>query len=54
MFGPDKCGNENKLHFIFNHKNPRNGTISEKHWTKANNVNNLDEVSFFLSYIFNI
>ncbi|OTF81451.1 calnexin-like protein [Euroglyphus maynei] len=44
MFGPDKCGNENKLHFIFNHKNPRNGTITEKHWTKANSVTNMDEV----------
>ena len=45
MFGPDKCGNENKLHFIFNHKNPKNGTVTEKHWTKANSVTNLDEVS---------
>ncbi|KAF7490969.1 Calnexin [Sarcoptes scabiei] len=44
MFGPDKCGNENKLHFIFNHKNPRNGTITEKHWIKAGSVTNLDEV----------
>lgn len=46
MFGPDKCGNENKLHFIFNHKNPKNGTVSEKHWKKAGSVSKLDEVSF--------
>ncbi|XP_075972358.1 calnexin 99A isoform X2 [Anticarsia gemmatalis] len=34
MFGPDKCGNDNKLHFIFRHTNPRNGTIEEKHSKK--------------------
>ncbi|CAH0759455.1 unnamed protein product [Diatraea saccharalis] len=34
MFGPDKCGNDNKLHFIFRHKNPINGTIEEKHSKK--------------------
>ncbi|KAL0884259.1 hypothetical protein ABMA27_016249 [Loxostege sticticalis] len=34
MFGPDKCGNDNKLHFIFRHKNPRNGSIEEKHSKK--------------------
>lgn len=34
MFGPDKCGNDVKLHFIFRHKNPLNGSISEKHCRK--------------------
>ncbi|XP_047357279.1 calnexin isoform X1 [Vespa velutina] len=34
MFGPDKCGNDHKLHFIFRHKNPLNGTIEEKHCKK--------------------
>ncbi|XP_049765930.1 calnexin isoform X2 [Schistocerca cancellata] len=34
MFGPDKCGNDHKLHFIFRHKNPVNGTLSEKHCKK--------------------
>ncbi|CAB3235664.1 unnamed protein product [Arctia plantaginis] len=34
MFGPDKCGNDNKLHFIFRHTNPKNGTIEEKHSKK--------------------
>ncbi|XP_066999252.2 calnexin isoform X2 [Anabrus simplex] len=34
MFGPDKCGNDHKLHFIFRHKNPINGTITEKHCKK--------------------
>lgn len=31
MFGPDKCGEDYKLHFIFRHKNPINGDIEEKH-----------------------
>jgi calnexin len=44
MFGPDKCGNEMKLHFIFQHKNPKNGTLSEKHWKKTTNINKIDEV----------
>lgn len=34
MFGPDKCGNDHKLHFIFRHRNPLNGTLSEKHSKK--------------------
>ncbi|RWS31248.1 calnexin-like protein, partial [Leptotrombidium deliense] len=43
MFGPDKCGNDYKLHFIFMHKNPRNGTLREIHWKKSTAVNKLDE-----------
>ncbi|TGZ79671.1 Calreticulin-domain-containing protein [Ascodesmis nigricans] len=31
MFGPDKCGATNKVHFIFNHKNPKTGEYEEKH-----------------------
>lgn len=31
MFGPDKCGGTNKVHFIFRHKNPISGEIEEKH-----------------------
>ncbi|XP_078324278.1 calnexin-like isoform X2 [Crassostrea virginica] len=34
MFGPDKCGLDNKLHFIFRHKNPKTGEIEEKHAKK--------------------
>lgn len=34
MFGPDKCGNDAKLHFIFRHVNPINGSITEKHCKK--------------------
>jgi len=31
MFGPDKCGSTNKVHFIFQHKNPKTGEYEEKH-----------------------
>lgn len=31
MFGPDKCGATNKVHFIFRHKNPLTGDYEEKH-----------------------
>ncbi|XP_065189140.1 calnexin-like isoform X1 [Sycon ciliatum] len=31
MFGPDSCGTENKLHFIFRHKSPKTGEFEEKH-----------------------
>ncbi|XP_058986682.1 calnexin isoform X1 [Musca domestica] len=34
MFGPDKCGNDIKMHFIFRHVNPINGSITEKHCKK--------------------
>lgn len=43
MFGPDKCGNDHKLHFIFNHRNPKNGTLREIHWKKALGVSKLDD-----------
>lgn len=42
MFGPDKCGNDNKLHFIFRHENPKNGTIEEKHSKKP--TQRLDDI----------
>ncbi|KFQ20671.1 Calnexin, partial [Mesitornis unicolor] len=31
MFGPDKCGEDYKLHFVFRHKNPKTGEYDEKH-----------------------
>ncbi|GAM85986.1 hypothetical protein ANO11243_039960 [Dothideomycetidae sp. 11243] len=35
MFGPDKCGSTNKVHFIFRHKNPKTGEYEEKHLKSA-------------------
>lgn len=31
LFGPDQCGENNRIHFIFKHKNPITGTYEEKH-----------------------
>eukprot|EP01025_Chloroclados_australasicus_P003704 TRINITY_DN10889_c0_g1_i2.p1 TRINITY_DN10889_c0_g1~~TRINITY_DN10889_c0_g1_i2.p1 ORF type:complete len:547 (+),score=99.63 TRINITY_DN10889_c0_g1_i2:150-1643(+) len=31
MFGPDKCGTTDKVHFIMRHKSPKSGEIEEKH-----------------------
>lgn len=34
MFGPDKCGMDSKLHFIFRHKSPKTGEFREVHARK--------------------
>ena len=31
MFGPDRCGGTNKVHFIYKHKNPKSGEYVEHH-----------------------
>ncbi len=31
MFGPDKCGQSSKIHFILKYKNPMTGEVEEKH-----------------------
>jgi len=35
MFGPDKCGSDNKFHFIVRFKNPVTGKFEEKHAKKS-------------------
>jgi calnexin len=35
MFGPDKCGTDNKYHFIIRFKNPVTGRFEEKHAKKS-------------------
>ena len=35
MFGPDKCGTENKYHFIIRYKHPIKGTYEEHHAKKV-------------------
>jgi len=39
MFGPDKCGESYKVHFIFQHKNPLTGKFEEKHMEQPANIN---------------
>ena len=33
MFGPDRCGANNRVHFIFRHQNPLSSEWEEKHMT---------------------
>jgi calnexin len=33
MFGPDRCGSSNKVHFILQHENPISHVWEEKHFT---------------------
>ncbi|XP_030477511.2 calnexin homolog [Syzygium oleosum] len=40
MFGPDKCGSTNKVHFIFKHKNPKTGEYVEHHLKNPASVPN--------------
>lgn len=40
MFGPDKCGSTNKVHFIFRHKNPKTGEYEEKHLEDTPHITN--------------
>ncbi|CAG8516913.1 5126_t:CDS:10 [Paraglomus occultum] len=39
MFGPDRCGATNKVHFIFRHKHPKTGEYEEKHLIGAPTAN---------------
>ena len=39
MFGPDRCGMTNKVHFIFRHQNPITKKIEEKHLKDAPTAN---------------
>ncbi|CAG8575429.1 2656_t:CDS:10 [Paraglomus brasilianum] len=39
MFGPDRCGGTNKVHFIFRHKHPKTGEYEEKHLASSPSAN---------------
>lgn len=44
MFGPDKCGSDHRLHFIFAHVNNKTGERREIHWKDANTLTNLADI----------
>nr|GEW32668.1 calnexin homolog [Tanacetum cinerariifolium] len=52
MFGPDKCGVTNKVHFILKHKNPTNGEYIEHH-LKSPPVVPADKLSHVYTAIIN-
>ena len=39
MFGPDKCGENNKVHFILRHQNPVSKEWEEKHFKSDTPLN---------------
>ena len=43
MFGPDKCGADYKLHFIFRYKNPVTGEITERSPSKKADSSDLQK-----------
>jgi calnexin len=45
MFGPDKCGDTNKVHFILRHKNPVSGEWEEKHMVTPPVPDTLDKLT---------
>ncbi|CAI7756916.1 unnamed protein product [Closterium sp. NIES-54] len=45
MFGPDKCGSTNKVHFIFRHKSPKTGEYMEHHMKKPASPYTFDKLS---------
>mmetsp|Transcript_51549 Transcript_51549/g.137586 ORF Transcript_51549/g.137586 Transcript_51549/m.137586 type:complete len:534 (-) Transcript_51549:68-1669(-) len=40
MFGPDRCGSTDKVHFILQHRNPITGEWEEKHFSSPPSVPN--------------
>ena len=51
MFGPDKCGSDAKLHFIFRHVNPKNKTVEEKHCKKLDTKERSGRTQIFLFFV---
>ena len=50
MFGPDRCGTTDKVHFIIRWKNPITGTVEEKHAAKAPSAKS-DKISHMYTLI---
>jgi calnexin len=47
MFGPDKCGNTNKVHFIYRHLNPVSKEWEEKHLKAPPAIKNDNELHLY-------
>jgi len=52
MFGPDRCGHDNKVHFILQHQNPKTGKWEEKHMQEPARVPD-DRLTHLYSLIIN-
>uniref|UniRef100_A0AAV1TK91 Calnexin n=1 Tax=Peronospora matthiolae TaxID=2874970 RepID=A0AAV1TK91_9STRA len=51
MFGPDKCGSDDKVHLIFQHKNPVSGVYEEKQMMEAPRIKNDKDTHLYTAVI---
>ncbi|KAL4127612.1 hypothetical protein PRIC2_006616 [Phytophthora ramorum] len=51
MFGPDKCGNSDKVHLIFQHKNPVSQEYEEKHMMEAPGIKSDKDTHLYTAVI---
>ncbi|KAG2785571.1 Calnexin [Phytophthora cactorum] len=51
MFGPDKCGTSDKVHLIFQHKNPVSGEYEEKHMMEAPGIKSDKDTHLYTAVI---
>ncbi|KAI9911844.1 hypothetical protein PsorP6_009544 [Peronosclerospora sorghi] len=51
MFGPDKCGASDKVHLIFQHKNPLTGEYEEKHMMEAPRIQSDKDTHLYTAVI---
>ncbi|POM79727.1 Calnexin, partial [Phytophthora palmivora] len=51
MFGPDKCGKSDKVHLIFQHKNPKSGEYEEKHMMEAPGIKSDKDTHLYTAVI---
>ncbi|GAV08084.1 hypothetical protein RvY_17829 [Ramazzottius varieornatus] len=54
MFGPDKCGKETHLRFIFQHKNPQTHAYEEKHWIEPSSLKTEDWINSKKSHLYTL
>ncbi|RMX69300.1 hypothetical protein DD238_002634 [Peronospora effusa] len=51
MFGPDKCGSNDKVHLIFQHKNPVSGEYEEKQMMDAPHIESDKDTHLYTAVI---
>lgn len=54
MFGPDKCGKETHLRFIFQHQNPQTHAYDEKHWIEPSTLKTEDWINSKKSHLYTL
>lgn len=51
MFGPDRCGSQNKVHFIVRQKNPSSGEYEEKHMANQVSAKTSDSLTHLYTLV---